>query len=48
MRYKLLGFVVWRGGWWFLRRRYRTHFKVAAGVVVVAGVARLAARGRGA
>jgi hypothetical protein len=47
MGYKLLGFVVWRGGWWFLRRRYGTHLKVAAGVVVVGSVAVLAAKGRG-
>lgn len=47
MKYKLIGFAVWHGGWWFLRRRYGTHFKVAAGVVVVAAVAGLAAKGRG-
>lgn len=45
MGYKLLGIVVWRGGWWVLRRRYATHLKVAAGVVVIAGIAGLAAKG---
>ena len=48
MGYKLLGFVVWRGGLWFVRRRYATHMKVAAGVAVALGVAGLATRGRGA
>lgn len=47
MGYKLLGFAVWRAGWWFLRRRYATHLKLAAGLAVIAGVAGLAVKGRG-
>ncbi len=47
MGYKLLGFAVWRGAWWFLRRRYATHLKLAAGLAVIAGVAGLAVKGRG-
>jgi len=35
MGYKLLGFAVWNGAKWYLRRRYGgTPRKVAAGVVV--------------
>lgn len=47
MGYKLLGFVVWQGARWYLRRRMSgTKAKVAvagAGVLAAAGVA-LAAR----
>jgi hypothetical protein len=43
MGYKLLGFVVWRGGTWYVRRRYSGAAAKAAlaglGVAVVAGVA---------
>ncbi|MDQ3768742.1 MAG: hypothetical protein M3370_04570 [Actinomycetota bacterium] len=46
MGYKLLGFAVWRGAWWFLRRRYATHLKLAAGLAVIAGVAGMAVKGR--
>jgi hypothetical protein len=42
MGYKVLGFVVWQGGKWYLRRRlsgFRTKAAIAGiGVVVVAGV----------
>ncbi len=46
MGYKLLGFAVWRGGLWLLRRRYATHLKVAAGVGLAVAVAGLIAKGR--
>ena len=43
MGYKVLGFVVWQGSKWYLRRRLSgTKSKVAilgAGVLVLAGVA---------
>ena len=42
MAYKLLGVVVWKGGKWFLARRYG-HLvpprALVAGVVLVVGVA---------
>ncbi|MBA3328030.1 MAG: hypothetical protein H0T43_06995 [Solirubrobacterales bacterium] len=42
MGYKLLGFTVWRGGLWYLRRRYGSMLpsrrSATAGVVVVAVV----------
>jgi hypothetical protein len=52
MAYKLLGMVVWRGGKWFLRRRYGTAMApkpVLAGglLLVIAGVVLAAARQRG-
>ena len=41
MGYKLLGFVVWQGGKWYIRRRYSGVAAKAAlaglGVAVVAG-----------
>jgi hypothetical protein len=40
--YKLLGFSVWHGGKWYLRRRYRWLFpsrRVAAAGVVAAAIA---------
>ena len=37
--YKLLGFVVWKGGSWYLRRRYGLAKRVSAGVVAAAMVA---------
>ena len=51
MAYKLLGIVVWRGGKWFLRRKYGSAMPpkpVLAGglLLVIAGVL-LAARQRG-
>ncbi len=46
MGYKLLGLAVWRGARWFLRRRYATHLKLAAGLAVIAGVVGLAVKGR--
>jgi hypothetical protein len=43
MKYKVIGFAVWRGARWYLRRRYssKTRKLFAAGVVgaVVAGSA---------
>jgi hypothetical protein len=41
MGYKLLGFVVWRGGLWWLRRRHPrlTDRRLLAAAVVGAGVA---------
>lgn len=50
MRYKILGFAVWQGASWYVRRRYGRWLPsrkvVAAGIVLVA-VARLAAKARG-
>jgi hypothetical protein len=51
--YKALGFVVWKGGLWYLRRRYGLARRVgtgalAAGLVAVAGAAALARRRNGA
>ncbi|HZV72701.1 MAG TPA: hypothetical protein VFF79_03210 [Conexibacter sp.] len=50
--YKALGFAVWKGGLWYLRRRYGTARRVgvgalAAGAVVVAGAVVLAQRRNG-
>jgi hypothetical protein len=43
MGYKLLGFVVWQGGKWYLRRRVSgkkaTAVAAVAGVAVLAGIA---------
>ena len=36
-RYKLLGFVVWQGGKWYLRKRVRSVRKLAVGGLAVAG-----------
>jgi len=47
--YKALGFVVWRGGMWYLRRRYGRTKRLGAGVVAAGAVAAagaLAARRR--
>ena len=48
MGYRILGFTVWKGAKWFVRRRYG-HLvpsrKVTAGVVVVLAVAGLAVAG---
>jgi hypothetical protein len=42
MGYKLLGFVVWQGGKWYVRKRYRGSAAKAAlagiGVAAIAGV----------
>jgi hypothetical protein len=48
MGYKLLGFVVWRGGIWLLKRRYPrlTDRRTVAVVLVGAGVAAALARSR--
>jgi hypothetical protein len=52
MAYKLLGMVVWKGGKWFLRRKYGTAVPpkpVLAGglLLVIAAVVLAAARQRG-
>jgi hypothetical protein len=41
MGYKVLGFVVWQGGKWYLRRRV-SDSKVPTAAAAVAGVALLA------
>ncbi len=47
MGYKLLGFAVWRGGRWYLRRRIRgVRAKLAVGAVGAAVVAGLVLAGR--
>jgi hypothetical protein len=46
-RYKLLGFVVWQGGKWYVRKRVRSARKLAIGGVAAAStltVAVLAAK----
>jgi hypothetical protein len=35
-RYKLLGFVVWQGGKWYVRKRLRPARKLALGGLVAA------------
>jgi hypothetical protein len=50
--YKALGFVVWRGGMWYLRRRYGLAKRLgtgllAAGAVAAAGAAVAAQRRNG-
>ncbi|MHB1571105.1 MAG: hypothetical protein ACYCXW_22470 [Solirubrobacteraceae bacterium] len=51
MAYKLLGFVVWRGARWYLRRRARAARRQiavgAVGLAVAAGLAAAAARRSG-
>jgi hypothetical protein len=49
MGYKLLGFVVWQGGKWYVRKRWPvlSSRRFLTAVVVVAGVAGLAAARRG-
>jgi hypothetical protein len=37
--YKALGFVVWRGGMWYLRRRYGLAKRVSTGLVAASAVA---------
>jgi hypothetical protein len=47
--YKALGFVVWRGGMWYLRRRYGLARRVGTGLLAASAVAAagaLAARRR--
>lgn len=48
--YKLLGFLVWRGGKWYVRRRVQTlrRIGVAAlgGLTLAAGATRMARRYR--
>jgi hypothetical protein len=39
MGYKVLGFAVWHGGRWYLRRRYGDRpRRVALGALVAAGI----------
>ena len=49
MGYKLLGFVVWQGGRWYVRRRFPLlrNRRLVAGVAVAAGVGALVASGAG-
>ena len=51
MFYKLLGMVVWKGGKYFLRRRYSTYVPVpvlaGAALAVAGGVALLVVRHNG-
>jgi hypothetical protein len=42
-RYKLLGFVVWQGGKWYLRKRARSAGKLLAGGLAAAGTLTAAA-----
>jgi hypothetical protein len=37
--YKALGFVVWRGGMWYLRRRYGLVRRVGTGLLAASAVA---------
>jgi hypothetical protein len=51
MRYKILGFVVWRGASWYLRRRFRGMGRKLAiaggtGLLVAGGAAVFAAQRR--
>lgn len=46
--YKALGFLVWRGGMWYLRRRYGLVKRVAASTLAAGAVAAVAARRRNA
>jgi hypothetical protein len=48
MGYKLLGFVVWRGGIWLVKRKYPrlTDRRTVAAAVVAAGVAAALVRSR--
>lgn len=41
--YKALGFVVWKGGMWYLRRRYGSAGRVGAKALAVVGVAAVVA-----
>jgi hypothetical protein len=39
MGYKALGFIVWQGGKWYLRRRYGSSArKIGLGTLIVGGV----------
>jgi hypothetical protein len=42
-RYKLVGFVVWQGGKWYLRKRVRSARKLAVGTVAAVGTLTAAA-----
>ena len=37
--YKALGFVVWRGGIWYLRRRYGRAKRVGTGLLAASAIA---------
>jgi hypothetical protein len=37
--YKALGFVVWKGGSWYLRRRYGVAKRVGVGLLAAGAVA---------
>lgn len=52
MKYKIVGFVVWQGASWYLRRRFQgvgRKLAIGAGVALVAGgaAAAVAAQRRG-
>jgi len=42
-RYRIVGFVVWQGGKWYLRKRLRPVRKFAIGGLVAAGTLTAAA-----
>ncbi len=37
--YKALGFVVWKGGVWYLKRRYGGAKRIGLGALVALGIA---------
>jgi hypothetical protein len=41
--YKALGFVVWKGGLWYLRRRYGVAKRMSTGVLAAGAVAAVGA-----
>jgi hypothetical protein len=41
--YKALGFAVWRGGMWYLRRRYGFAKRVSTGLLAAGAVAAVGA-----
>jgi hypothetical protein len=41
--YKALGFVVWKGGLWYMRRRYGVARRVGTGTLAAGAVALAAA-----
>jgi hypothetical protein len=41
--YKALGFAVWRGGMWYLRRRYGFAKRIGIGLLAAGAVAAAAA-----
>ena len=41
--YKALGFVVWKGGIWYLRRRYGVGRRIGTGALAAGAVAAIGA-----